>query len=71
MASSFKYGGYMGQILRVDLSAGTTTREPLREDWARDFVGGVGKSVFCFCTRNAINTFVNRLCFSKCLSIDP
>lgn len=42
MTSSFKYGGYIGQLLRVNLSNGKIRKEPLREDWARDFVGGVG-----------------------------
>lgn len=33
---------FMGQILRVDLNKGTTQVEPLRMDWARQFLGGVG-----------------------------
>ncbi|MHB1006714.1 MAG: aldehyde ferredoxin oxidoreductase family protein [Chloroflexota bacterium] len=44
MAGGFKYGGYVGQLLRVNLTNKTVTKEPLREDWARDFVGGVGYS---------------------------
>lgn len=44
MATAFKYGGYRGQLLRVDLTGKRVSREPLREDWARDFVGGVGYS---------------------------
>ncbi len=44
MGNSFKYGGYVGQILRVNLSNKGISKEPLREDWARDFVGGVGLS---------------------------
>lgn len=44
MAEGFKYGGYVGRLLRVNLSTKTITTEPLREDWARDFVGGVGYS---------------------------
>ena len=44
MATAFKYGGYVGQLLRVDLSNNGISKEPLREDWARDFVGGVGYS---------------------------
>ena len=44
MAKGFKYGGYIGQLLRVNLTSKGITREPLREDWARDFVGGVGLS---------------------------
>jgi len=44
VAESFKYGGYIGQLLRVDLSKGGISRELLREDWARDFVGGAGYS---------------------------
>jgi len=44
VATSFRYGGYAGQILRVNLTTGALSIEPLREDWARDFVGGVGYS---------------------------
>jgi aldehyde:ferredoxin oxidoreductase len=44
MAKTFKYGGYKGQLLRVNLTNKKITKEPLREDWARDFVGGVGYS---------------------------
>ncbi|MFN2286607.1 MAG: aldehyde ferredoxin oxidoreductase family protein [Anaerolineae bacterium] len=34
--------GYMGRILRVDLTAGTVREEPLNEAYAREFVGGSG-----------------------------
>ena len=34
--------GYMGQLLRVDLSAGTLEDEPLNTTYAQDFVGGSG-----------------------------
>ncbi len=44
MTNGFKYGGYKGQLLRVNLSKKAVTKEPLREDWARDFVGGAGYS---------------------------
>jgi aldehyde:ferredoxin oxidoreductase len=40
----FPHGGYVGQILRVDLTKQQVTKEPLREEWARDFLGGVGYS---------------------------
>ncbi|MCJ2165063.1 MULTISPECIES: aldehyde ferredoxin oxidoreductase family protein [unclassified Pseudodesulfovibrio] len=33
---------YAGKILRVDLSAGTITDEPLNRDWLRQFWGGWG-----------------------------
>lgn len=39
---AFKYGGYMGQMLRINLTDKGVSTEPLREDWARDFVGGAG-----------------------------
>ncbi|HEX9016062.1 MAG TPA: aldehyde ferredoxin oxidoreductase family protein [Chloroflexota bacterium] len=42
MPEGFKYGGYTGQLLRVNLTSRSAAKEPLREDWARDFVGGVG-----------------------------
>jgi aldehyde:ferredoxin oxidoreductase len=34
--------GYMGKLLRVDLSAGEVKDEPLNEEYARAFVGGSG-----------------------------
>jgi aldehyde:ferredoxin oxidoreductase len=34
--------GFMGQILRVDLSEGTISREEIRGDWARKYLGGSG-----------------------------
>jgi len=34
--------GYMGKILRVDLTAGTVWNEPLNEAYAREYVGGSG-----------------------------
>ena len=42
MTNGFKYGGYVGHILRINLIKKEITKEPLREDWARDFVGGAG-----------------------------
>ncbi len=33
---------YAGRVLRVDLSTGKISSEPLNMDWARDFVGGKG-----------------------------
>jgi aldehyde:ferredoxin oxidoreductase len=44
MAKGFPHGGYMGQLLRVNLSNKGISKEDLREDLARDFVGGVGLS---------------------------
>ncbi|MCP4539068.1 MAG: aldehyde ferredoxin oxidoreductase family protein [Chloroflexi bacterium] len=37
--------GYMGKILRVDLSTGKLWDEPLNAEYARDFVGGSGLAV--------------------------
>ena len=34
--------GWAGHILRVDLSRGETTKEPLRLDWAEEYIGGRG-----------------------------
>ena len=34
--------GYMGKILRVNLSEGNVSAEGIREDWNRDFLGGIG-----------------------------
>jgi len=35
-------GGYMGKILLVDLTQGTTKEEPLEEETYRSFIGGAG-----------------------------
>jgi len=48
MAKGFKYGGYVGQLLRVNLNNKVISKEPQREDWARDFVGGVGLAARIF-----------------------
>ena len=37
--------GYMGKILRVNLTQGTTHVEPLNLRWARDFIGGRGLGI--------------------------
>ncbi|NQZ96949.1 MAG: aldehyde ferredoxin oxidoreductase family protein [Myxococcales bacterium] len=34
--------GWTGNILRVNLSAGSVVKEPLNEEWARQYVGGRG-----------------------------
>ncbi len=34
--------GYTGKVLRVDLSAGRTSTEPLNREWAKQFIGGKG-----------------------------
>jgi aldehyde:ferredoxin oxidoreductase len=34
--------GYMGKILRINLSEGKIKEENLREDWAQKFIGGAG-----------------------------
>ena len=34
--------GFMGRILRVDLTSGRVQDEALRLDWARKYVGGAG-----------------------------
>ena len=41
--------GYMGTIIRVDLSKGTIKKEPLNMEAAKDFVGarGLGTKYFC------------------------
>jgi aldehyde:ferredoxin oxidoreductase len=36
------HNGYMGQILRVDLTSGKCSTEAIDPDTARKFVGGVG-----------------------------
>jgi len=41
-----KYGGYMGRLLRIDLSKGKVCEEELSDQLAEQFLGGIG-----FCTR--------------------
>lgn len=36
---------YTGKILRVNLSTGKSTTEPLNEEWAREYLGGKGLSI--------------------------
>jgi aldehyde:ferredoxin oxidoreductase len=36
---------YTGKVLRVNLSTGKATIEPLNEEWARDYLGGKGLSI--------------------------
>lgn len=38
----FKYGGYAGKILRVNLTLGEVTKEPLDEEMARKYLGENG-----------------------------
>jgi aldehyde:ferredoxin oxidoreductase len=35
-------GGWTGTAVRINLTRGTIKKEPLREDWAREYVGGRG-----------------------------
>ncbi|MEM1673633.1 MAG: aldehyde ferredoxin oxidoreductase family protein [Candidatus Bathyarchaeia archaeon] len=39
-------GGYMGKILKVDLTAGTLRSEPLQEEVAKKYLGGKGYAVY-------------------------
>ena len=34
--------GWIGKLLRVNLTEGTTSVEPINEEWARDYIGGRG-----------------------------
>lgn len=40
--------GYMGRILHVDLSTGKTGTEPLREELAKKYIGGIGLGMRLF-----------------------
>lgn len=42
MSDQQPLGGYCGKVLRVDLSAGAVTREPLDMEAARKYIGGRG-----------------------------
>ena len=35
-------GGWIGTVLRIDLTTGQITKEPLNMAWAKDFIGGRG-----------------------------
>jgi len=35
-------GAFMGKVLRVNLSQGTMVTEPIRDNWAQQFLGGAG-----------------------------
>jgi len=37
--------GYAGQVLYVDLTRGTTKKEPLDPEWAKKYIGGFGFTV--------------------------
>ena len=36
---------YTGTVLRIDLTTGKTTKEPLNKEWAREYIGGKGLSI--------------------------
>jgi aldehyde:ferredoxin oxidoreductase len=35
-------GGWIGTVLRINLTTGQITKEPLNMEWAEDFIGGRG-----------------------------
>ena len=37
--------GYAGRILHVDLTTGKTHVEPLNEDYAKKYIGGIGLGI--------------------------
>jgi hypothetical protein len=36
---------YTGTVLRIDLTTGKATKEPLNKEWAREYIGGKGLSI--------------------------
>ena len=42
MSSDFRYKGYTGKLLRVNLTSGKIKEEPLKEEWAEKYLGGAG-----------------------------
>lgn len=42
MYSDFRYKGYTGKLLRVDLTSGKVRVEPMKEEWAENYLGGAG-----------------------------
>ena len=45
MSGATRWTGWTGTVLRIDLTAGTATKEPLDAEWAKDYVGGRGLGV--------------------------
>lgn len=41
--------GYAGRLLRIDLSSGTTSVEPIKEDILKSFIGGTGLAAKFLC----------------------
>ena len=37
--------GWIGTVLRINLTTSTITKEPLNAEWAKDYVGGRGLGV--------------------------
>jgi len=42
VSSDFRYKGYTGKLLRVNLTNGKIKEEPLKEEWAEKYLGGAG-----------------------------
>ncbi|MFQ6110704.1 MAG: aldehyde ferredoxin oxidoreductase family protein, partial [Nitrospinota bacterium] len=42
MSGNFRYGGYAGKFLRVNLTTGDIKDEPLPVEWAERYLGGLG-----------------------------
>jgi len=42
LSSDFRYKGYTGKLLRVNLTSGKVKDEPLKEEWAEKYLGGAG-----------------------------
>ena len=42
MSSDFRYKGYNGKLLRINLTSGKITEEPMKEEWAEKYLGGAG-----------------------------
>ena len=42
MSSDFRYKGYTGKLLRVNLTSGKIKEESMKEEWAEKYLGGAG-----------------------------
>jgi aldehyde:ferredoxin oxidoreductase len=42
VSSDFRYKGYTGKLLRVNLTSGKIKEEPMKEEWAEKYLGGAG-----------------------------
>jgi aldehyde:ferredoxin oxidoreductase len=45
---AFRYMGYTGRLLRINLTSGQITTEPMKNEWAEKYLGGAGLAARIF-----------------------